>query len=185
MVTKHFCVVPVDLWFSDSSGLTSHSKVEVRLFLSDLGEESASSEMYHAGIKEIISIPASLCLLVIIVAAALFHRWGGDGGYFGSLQAAQLAARPRWSVLCKYKQPLYQREQLPWVALQQGDVKWILDLLCLQQVTYCCAGLSAALEKPFKQDNLSATRHGGALFPPRTQTKGPFDWEYEAIGVGE
>lgn len=58
----------------------------------------------------------------------------------------------------------------PMGSPQQGYVKWILDLLCLQQVTYCCAGLSAALEKPFKQDNLSASRHCSALFP-RARTK--------------
>lgn len=52
----------------------------------------------------------------------------------------------------------------PTGSVQQGYVKWILDLLCLQQVTYCCSGLSAALEKPFKQDNLSASRQCSSLF---------------------
>lgn len=65
-------------------------------------------------------------------------------------------------------------------SLQRGYVKWILDLLCLQQVTYCCAGLSAALEKPFKQDNLSASRHCSALFP-RARTK---HWDKGAVWLG-
>lgn len=63
----------------------------------------------------------------------------------------------------------------PMASLQQGYVKWILDLLCLQQVTYCCAGLSAALEKPFKQDNLSASRHCS------TRTK---RWDKGAVWLG-
>lgn len=60
-------------------------------------------------------------------------------------------------------------------SLQQGHVKWILGLLCLQQVTYCCAGLSAALEKPLKQDNLSAPRHCSA----RTKR-----WDKGAVWLG-
>lgn len=65
-------------------------------------------------------------------------------------------------------------------SLQRGNVKWILDLLCLQQVTYCCAALSAALEKPFKQDNLSASRQCSALFPcARTKP-----WDKGAVWLG-
>lgn len=62
---------------------------------------------------------------VIIVAAALFHR-----GAFGSLQPAQLAAPLRWSVLCKYKQLLYQHKQSPWVAFNKA---------MLNEYQSCCA----------------------------------------------
>lgn len=86
---------------------------------------------------------------VIIAAAALFHQ------AFGSIQAAQLAALLRCSVLCKHKQLLYQRERLPW---RPRDKATYIRFVVLQQVTYCCA----ALEKPFKQDNLSVSRHHGA-----------------------
>lgn len=86
---------------------------------------------------------------MIIAAAALFHQ------AFGSIQAAQLATRLRCSVLCKHKQLLYQHERLPW---RPRDKATYIRFVVLQQVTYCCA----ALEKPFKQDNLSVSRHHGA-----------------------
>lgn len=86
---------------------------------------------------------------MIIAAAALFHQ------AFGSIQAAQLAALLRCSVLCKHKQLLYQHERLPW---RPRDKATYIRFVVLQQVTYCCA----ALEKPFKQDNLSVSRHRGA-----------------------
>lgn len=108
---------------------------------------------------------------LIIVATSLFHH-----GPFGSVQAAQLADLLRCDVLCKYQQSLYQqRAASTQASLQQGHVKWILGLLCLQQVTYCCAGLSAALEKPLKQDNLSAPRHCSA----RTKR-----WDKGAVWLG-
>lgn len=94
---------------------------------------------------------------MIIVAAALSFTGGS-----GSNQAAQLAALLRCSVLCKHKQLLYQHARLPW---RPRDKATYIRFVVLQQVTYCCASLSAGLEKPFKQDNLSVSLHGG------TQTK--------------
>lgn len=57
---------------------------------------------------------------------------------------------------------------------QQGCFKRILNLLCIQQVTYCCGGLSVALKKPFKQDNLSVARQCSTLFSfaPTKRDKG-------------
>lgn len=43
-----------------------------------------------------------------------------SSGAFGSLQPAQLVALQRWSVLCKYKQLLYQLEQPPRVAYNKA-----------------------------------------------------------------
>lgn len=65
----------------------------------------------------------------------------------------------------------------PW---QPCDKATYIRFVVLQQVTYCCAGLSAGLEKPFKQDNLSVF-FVTVAHKQNTETKGLFDWSYIAL----